>query len=169
MTAGAEIIIHDTLVIILDFIILLPVAGKGHTDAEVDADFTSPVESITDCWREINSCPFRHISSDAYIAERGEFPELQINTALYEHRHHPVIEFAVIDSLRSQTHSDEKHPVDLIAVRSHKSCIERGVVFSQKLPVSKISVCNLVVTHAAAPFHESAIAALRLTCFGCRR
>ena len=114
--AGTEILNTDTIIVILDFIILLPIAGKRHTDAEVNADFTSPVESITDCGREINSCPFRKIGTESYIAERSEFPELQINAALYEHRHHPVIEFAVIDSLRSQTHSDEKHPVDLIAV-----------------------------------------------------
>lgn len=82
MTAGAEIIHHDALVIILDFIILSPVADKRHTDAEIDADFTSPVESITDCGREINSCPFRQIGANSDIAERGEFPELQINAAL---------------------------------------------------------------------------------------
>lgn len=32
MTAGTEILHHDTLVIILDFIILLPIAGKRQAD-----------------------------------------------------------------------------------------------------------------------------------------
>lgn len=142
------------------FIMLGLVSGESKARANVDAHLPAPVETVTNRRRYIYARPLRHIGSYPEVAERGEFTKTEINAALNEDRHNPVVNLPA--PFHAQSGADEKHRVDLITVRRGKTCIKRILPIDSEIS-HDIDITKVLGTKTAAPIYEATVAALRLT------
>ena len=91
------------------------ISGKSKTGSEIDTHFATPVESVAYGRRNIYAGSFGNIDAESQISKRCEFAKLQVNPPLNKNRSNPVVKFST--PLHSETSTDKKHRIYLIAVR----------------------------------------------------
>lgn len=97
------------------FIMFDFISGKSKACSEIDAHLAPPVESVAYGRRDVYAGPFGDIGPESQISKWSEFAEFQVYPPLNKDRSDPVVKFPA--PLHSETGSDEKHRINLIAVR----------------------------------------------------